>query len=110
MTPRILLTGSTPYTEHEPIWHCLVTFMDHADGPITIVRDSTGSVEMIVKHYIAGHAWFIDEPHDDGPAAMIDSGVDSVIAFMWPGSANAKALELIALARGADIDWVEFWP
>jgi hypothetical protein len=108
--PRILVTGSTPYTEREPIYHALVSFMDHADGPITIVRDSTGSVEQIVKSYIAGHKYFVDEPHVDGNQAMIEAGADSLVAFMWPGSANAKAEDLIARAKAAHILWVEFWP
>jgi hypothetical protein len=110
MTPRILLTGSTPYTEREPIWHMLVSYMDHATEPITIVRDATGSVEMIAANYIKDHAWFIDEPHDDGNQAMVDSGADSLVAFMVEGAANAKAFDLISRARVADVDWVEFWP
>jgi hypothetical protein len=108
--PRILVTGSTPYTEREPIWHCLVSFMNHTDAPITIVRDSTGSVEQIVARYIRNHAWFIDEPHDDGNQAMLDSGADSLVAFMWPGAANRKAEDLIARASAAGLLGVEFWP
>lgn len=108
--PRILLTGSTPYTEHEPIRNMLVTYMDHATEPITIVRDSTGSVEMIAANYIAGHQWFVDEPHEDGNQAMLDSGADSLVAFMQPGAANAKAEDLIARAMASDLDCVTFWP
>lgn len=110
--PRILLTGSTPYTEREPIYHFLVSMMNHCDPefPLTIVRDSTGSVEMIAANYIAGHDWFIDEPHDDGNQAMLDSGADSLVAFMQPGSANTKAEDLIARAMAADLDCVTFWP
>jgi hypothetical protein len=108
--PRILLTGSTPYSEMSPIRHMLISFLDHAETPITIVRDSTGSVEMIAANYIAGHDWFIDEPHTDGNQAMLDSGADSLVAFMQPGSANAKAEDLIARAMAVDLDCVTFWP